>query len=231
MRHRTRTTGIRPSLQESTYNRLRDEIITGVISPGSSLKEESLSRRFGISRTPLREAIRRLSEEGLVEVLPYRGARVVHLDGDHLREIFDVREAIEGMAARLAALRAPKRALERSQRSLKARLHEVSRSNARYRVPAMDFHREVFRAAGNRLLLDVARRLYARMALARVVSGAFRERAAEAAREHLAILDAIQRRDADAAEGLMRRHIRRSHENLLSYLREIGQEQEASWTA
>jgi DNA-binding GntR family transcriptional regulator len=222
MPHRTRTPRARRarSLQELAYHRLRADIIRGVASPGSSLQEAELSRRLGMSRTPLREAIRRLSEEGLVEVLPYRGARVVRLDGRQLHELFDVREAVEGLAARLAARRAARPHLDRTRQVLRARLRQVSRAGAQYRAPALDFHQEIVKAAGNRLLADVARRLYARLWLARTVSGAFRERAAGAAREHLEILDAIARRDGDAAERLMRQHIRRSRENLLRYLEE-----------
>jgi DNA-binding GntR family transcriptional regulator len=145
---------------------------------------------------------------------------VVNPDDRHLHELFDVREAIEGMAARLAAARAPRSQLDRARQALRMRLRQVSHAGAPYRIPALDFHQEVLKAAGNRLLSDVARQLYARLSLARAVSGAFRERAADAAREHLKILDAIGRGDADAAERLMRQHIRRSRENLLRYLEE-----------
>jgi DNA-binding GntR family transcriptional regulator len=222
MPHQTRTSRTRwsSSLQELAYRRLRADIIRGVAPPGSNLQEADLSRRLGMSRTPLREAIRRLSEEGLVEVLPYKGARVVHLDGRQLHELFDVREAVEGMAARLAATHASRPHVDRTRRLLRARLRQLSRPGAQYRVPALDFHQEIIEAAGNHLLSDVARRLYGRLWLARTVSGAFHERAADAAREHLEILDAIARRDADAAERLMRQHIRRSRENLLRYLEE-----------
>jgi len=210
------------SLQESTYSRLRDDIIDGRIAPGANLQEEDLSRTFGVSRTPLREAIRRLAEEGLVTVLPYRGARVLDLNAEQLVELFQAREAIEGMGARLAAERMPKDQVAFAIHGLKARLRELSRSTSGYWTPAADFHWAVMKGSGNQLILDFAQRLYVRMRLARMVSAAFHERASAATNEHLEILAAIQRRDAAASERLMRRHIRRSRENLERYLVEQG---------
>lgn len=229
---RRSTTPRNPSatLKEHAYSRLRAEILNGLIAPGAGLQEADLSQRLGISRTPLREAICRLAEEGLVEVLPYRGARVIRLDNDHLDDLFQVREIVEGLAARLAATRMSKQDVAKSRRSLKVRLRETDRRTSVYRAPTLDFHQELLRASGNRLLIDIAGRLYARLSLARAVSGAFRERAADAAREHLAVLDSIARREADAAERLTRRHVRRSHENLLRYLEELSREQERTWT-
>lgn len=216
------------SRQEFAYARLRADIVNGLISPGAPLQEAALSSRLGISRTPLREAIRRLAEEGLVEVLPYRGARVTNLDVRRLEDLFDLREAIEGMVARLAATKMRPAEVVRSRQSLRAGLRDLARRPA-YRAPAFDFHREVLRSAGNSELTDAARRLYARLLLARTISGAFQERAGEAAREHLRILRAIARRDPDAAERLMRRHIRRSRENLLRFVESTSRM--TSWTA
>lgn len=207
----------RMSLQETAYARLRSDIIDGRIAPGASLQEEDLSRNLGVSRTPLREAIRRLAEEGLVTVLPYRGARVLDLKAEQLVELFEVREAIEGMGARLAAERMPQDQIAVADRGVRARLRELRRGASSYRTPTVDFHLAVMLGSGNQLIIDFAQRLYARMTLARTVSGAFHERANAATNEHLAVLGAIQRRHPDTAERLMRRHVRHSRENLQRY--------------
>ncbi|MDQ7820937.1 MAG: GntR family transcriptional regulator [Armatimonadota bacterium] len=209
-------------LQELAYSRLRADITNGALPPGASLREEELSRHLGVSRTPLREALRRLAEEGLVEVSPYRGARVVRLNTDQLEELFEAREALEGMAARLAAVRMPLSRIRQIHQRLQSRLREVGRRPGKYHPPRLDFHLEILQASGNRTLAILAERLYARLALARALSGAFRERAEPAAREHLDILAAIRRRDPEAAERLMRRHIRRSRENLRRFLSETS---------
>ncbi len=228
--HATTTSSLASaSLQELAYSRLRSYITHGALPPGASLREEELSRHLGVSRTPLREAIRRLAEEGLVEVLPYRGARVVRLDTAQMEELFEAREALEGMAARLAAERMPAEQIRRVRRRLQSRLREVGRRPTAYHPPRLDFHLEILQGAGNRTLAILAERLYARMALFRALSGAFGERAYPAAREHLEILAAIARRDARAAERLMRRHIRRSRENLRRFLRETGTDH-GPWT-
>lgn len=218
------------TLKERAHSRLRQEILNGKIPQGSDLREADLSRRLGISRTPLREAISRLAEEGLVEVLPYRGARVVCLDGDHLREIFEVREAVEGLAARLAAARMSEEHIAECRQRFTARLREVSRRPTAYHVPTRDFHHEILHASGNELLIAISYRLHARLTLARAVSGAFHQRWVEAAREHLAILAAVEERDACTAERLMRRHIRQSRDNLMEYFKGLSREQERAWT-
>ncbi len=225
-----RATNTSATLKERAHSRLRTEILEGKIPQGADLREADLSRRLGISRTPLREALSRLAEEGLVEVLPYRGARVVLLNGSHLAEIFEVRAAIEGLAARLAAERMSEKHIAECRQRFRARLHEVGRRPNAYHAPTRDFHREILHASGNAVLLDISHRLHARMTLARAVSGAFHQRSAEAAREHLAILAAIEERDGCAAERLMRRHIVRSRDNLLEYFEDVGREQERIWT-
>jgi DNA-binding GntR family transcriptional regulator len=216
----TRAAAVR--LHELAYSRLRSYITNGDLLPGTNLREEELSRHLGISRTPLREAIRRLAEEGLVEVQPYRGARVVRLNTVQLEELCEIREAVEGLAARLAALRMSDSQIRRIRQRLRSRLREVGRQPSLYYPPRLDFHLDVLHASGNRTLATLADRLYARLTLVRGLSGAFRARAEPAAREHLDILAAIERRDPDAAERLMRRHIRRSRENLRRFLREMG---------
>lgn len=213
---------VRVPAHEFAYCRLRSYITNGDLPPGADLREEELSQHLGLSRTPVREAIRRLKEEGLVEIRPYRGARVARLNNAQVEELCEVREVLEGMAARLAALRMSDSQIRRIRQRLRSRLREVARRPSLYQPPRLDFHLEILRASGNRTLANLAERLYGRLSLVRALSGAFRARAEAAAREHLDILAAIERRDPDAAEQSMRQHIRRSRENLRRFLWDLG---------
>jgi DNA-binding GntR family transcriptional regulator len=206
-----------PVLRDQVCNALRSSIIEGRLPPSTLLREERLAAELQVSRTPLREAIRQLAEEGFVEQAPRRGARVASLTPDMVREVYEVREALEGMAARLAAQRIDDSRVAR----LKERLE-----NLRPRIAAGDFsdtgdlvHEEIFAACGNSRL----RRLMAvyRGKVAWIQRTAFRmsERLDLAYQEHESIVRALECRDSEWAEAAVRRHIRNTLAELMDLLR------------
>ncbi|GHC21709.1 GntR family transcriptional regulator [Aidingimonas halophila] len=199
------------TLAERVFNQLQDAIVRGELAPGSKITEPGLSKAYGISRGPLREAMRRLEVHRLIERVPHVGARVVKLSMKELLELFDVREALESMAARLAA--------ENMSPDEVAKLREVlafhegqadlARGEAYYqREGDLDFHYCIVQGSHNRMLMTIlCDDLYYLVRLYRTQFTASGNRPQRAFVEHHRIVDAIESGDAELAELLMRRHI------------------------
>ncbi len=199
----------RPLLvREATYEKLKRALVEGRLVPGERLSEIELAKRLGVSRTPVREALMRLAQEGLVELLPGRGAWVRELTPGEVREVYEVRAALEAEAARLAAKRARPEAL--------AALAEAEA--ALYRIPPEDragqtaadarFHALLVAASENRELERLFHRLDAKLALARRFS-ADENQSPRTLAEHRAIVEAIRARAPDEAAAAARAHIER----------------------
>lgn len=197
------------TLADVVFDELVNAIVTGDIPPGAKIRETELARRFNVSRAPLREAIRRLEERRLVDRTAHVGARVVDLSPAVLIEIFLVREALEGMAARLAAERMSEAEVEELRDLLAGHERTVSETEVYYaRESDWDFHYRV--ATGSRcpkLEQILCRDLYQLIRLYRYQHVTTPGRAGRALFEHRRVADAIADRDADLAELLMRRHI------------------------
>jgi DNA-binding GntR family transcriptional regulator len=193
---------------ERVFDKLLDDITSGVLLPGAKVNEPEIARAMGVSRGPLREAIRRLEERQLVQCIPNYGARVV----DHKpREVLDallIRESLEGLAARLAAQNMTASEL----RELRAE-YELGISPQRPKGHHSEFHRRIVRGAHNaRLERLLNNDFFQLFKLWRMTLAWLRYGGEESWDEHERILDAIEHRDADVAELLMRRHIRRLRE-------------------
>ena len=196
------------TLGDRTYALLLEEITTGKLPLGARIGENELAHRFGVSRGTLREAIRRLEERRLVTRTAHVGARVVELSRDALLDLLDAREAMEGMAARLAATRMTGEEIADLFALLDA--HEASVRGNRYdqRDPDFDFHDRIAKGSRNKLIEGLlCRDLYQLMKVYRYRHSAAPGRARRALIEHRRIADAIADRDGDLAEFLMRRHI------------------------
>jgi DNA-binding GntR family transcriptional regulator len=185
--------------------------VTGELAPGAKLNEPELARRFGVSRGPLREAISRLEARRLVRVVPNAGARVIVLDTAELIALFETREALEGLAARLAAERMTESAIAELDLLLMAHASQIAADGGRayYQDEGdVDFHHCIVMGADNSwlraLLLDD---LYQLLRMYRFRLSIAEGRAEQALNEHRQILAAIGNRDPDLAEMLMRRHV------------------------
>lgn len=206
------------SLAERLFVTLRGEIVDGSIPAGSKISEPELARRFEASRGSLREAVMRLESLGLLERRVNVGARVVDLSERGLLELYDVREALEGMACRLAATEHRGEDLLELRRMLAHHeQQEALQAGTAYYQPEgdFDFHFRIVQASNNDLLIDtLCNRLYYRVRMYRYQLGMFSPRARSAFREHSNIIDAIEAGDGELAEILMRRHIRASRLNI-----------------
>ncbi|CAL8969487.1 FCD domain-containing protein [Rhodoplanes serenus] len=207
------------TLGDDVFGRLLDLIYSGELPPGAELNEVALAERFAVSRGPVREAVRRLQGVQLVSRAPFLRARVITLEPTAVRELFEVREALEGYACRLAAELMTDDEIAALMEGLEAN-NVAAGSQARISVAAaFDFHERVVRASRNRRIIDaLCGDLYHLLRLYRRWSGAAGERKAIAYTEHRQILLAIRARDADLAESLMRSHISRAAENLVDHL-------------
>jgi DNA-binding GntR family transcriptional regulator len=201
------------SLVDQLVERLEAAIMSGELPPGHRLSEHTLADSLGVSRSPLREAIRQLEGRRLVERVPNVGPRVIMTVGRDLEEILVIRESLESLAARLCAINISNEALEALEDLLNVRDKKLS--NAKKLYDGYDFHVGIIMASGNKKLIDMLRGdLYYLMRIHRYRSGASPERAKLAPAEHHKILDAIKARDPDAAERLMREHLVQSHANI-----------------
>lgn len=199
------------TIADRAFSAISNAILSGELPQGSKISEPELSRKLGISRGPLREAIRRLEERKLVTSLPRLGARVVELTPARLSEIYTIREALEGISAREAARHITAEEIENLRSLLRAHGEQLERADGSMYAQGLaddDFHFAIARYSRNetlfRLLCD---EYYQLIRLFRqqhkVVSG----RARRAYVEHCRILDALADHDCDLAELLMRRHI------------------------
>lgn len=196
------------SLVDTVAERLEEAIIGGELVPGERVFEQVLAADYGISRGPLREAIRRLEGRRLLERTANKGVRVVELSPSRLEELLQVREALEGMAARLAAAQISPEDVEGLRGLLKTH-EETSLSKGYYQQGGdFDFHFRIVKASQNNFLISVLTEdLYDLLRVYRYKSSTMMGRAEQALAEHHAIVDALQTRDPDAAETAMRTHL------------------------
>lgn len=218
------------SMAETVLERLRDAIVSGELSPGAKISEPEMARRFGISRAPLREAIRRLEQRNLVTHVPRQGVRVVELSPERIRQVFVIREAIEGMAAREAALRITDAEIAFLRDSLarqRAQFESGEAGTAPQRLAFdTDYHSAIVRASGNEFLVKFLSEDY--HALIELCRRRQRRRPARVERslhEHLRVIDALADHDAELAELMMRRHIAAARDHVLAH---IGDEPETA---
>jgi len=189
-------------------DRIEDEIATGQLKPGERLDEMSLAERFGVSRTPIREALQQLAAGGMVELRPNRGAIVSAPDPTRLMEMFDVMAELEAMCGRLAARRllAEDEALLTSTLGACRKAMDAGDPDAYY-YENERFHRAIYAASGNRFLADQAIALHRRLAPFRRLQLRVRDRMKTSQREHEEILAAILEGEAGIAAERLRAHV------------------------
>jgi len=196
------------SVVDHVYSALRERILSGDLPRGTKLRQASLAEELGVSRTPLREALRRLSTEGLVEFSPNRGATVSELDFGDMRHAWSARVALEPGAARLAAERRDADAIASMREAIDHQRGAAGDSGASF-AANREFHLALAAASGNPHLTRFAEMLW----VPRIGVPIYAAQAAEPAGpsawadEHERIADAIEHGDADAAERLTRAHI------------------------
>ncbi len=204
---------VKASLHGEAVARIRDLIVEGRLEPGSKVSEKQLCELFGISRTPLREALKVLATEGLIVLLPNRGARVAEVTGKDMAELFPVMGALEGLAGELACARITDAEIA----EIRARHHEMLAHHSRgdrasYFVANQAIHEAIVAAARNGVLTAMYDSSRGRIRLARFMANVTRERWDEAVREHGDILAALEQRDGDRLRSILQGHIRNTYQ-------------------
>jgi len=199
------------TLADVATHRLAQSIVTGELAQGQKLNEAELAERFGMGRGPLREALRHLEGMRLVKRIPNAGARVVVLDRKTLSDLYAVREILEGLACRLAAAQMSddeiallKALLDKHEEQIKEQGGKVySQSEG-----DLDFHYQIVRGSRNQMLMDLlGGEQYQLLRMCRFRTSRNAQRTKPALNEHRQIVDALEHRDGELAEMLMRRHI------------------------
>ena len=205
------------SLEESVFNRLEEDILSGILKKGETLTETSLTARLGASRTPVRAALHRLAEEGLVEITPNRGAVVMGVTLDDLVDIYKMRMRLEGLASREAAEKISEEDKKLLTDSVELSEFYIKKKDAEHlKELDSEFHDIIYRAAGNRLLYRTLSDLHKKIKTYRKLSLTVTERLERSIEEHREILSAIINADAEEADRLTYLHVEAALHNLLS---------------
>jgi DNA-binding GntR family transcriptional regulator len=201
---------------------LKQEIADGVLAPGDSLEESTLSDRFGVSRTPIREALRSLMDSGLLEARSRKGVVVRVLDVKELMELFEVAAELEGMACRLAASHLTEENAQAIEAGLEACRDAAGNNDKESYITAnLYFHQTIHDACDNRWLVDQLNQISLRINPYRLMPYELRGRVAQSAKEHEEIADAIFAGNGKLACDLMRDHMMLQGKRLPSLLKAL----------
>lgn len=215
------TTRSHGSIQARVVDAMRQRIIDGSMEPGGALSELALAEEFSVSRTPIREALKQLQTEGLVEIRPRVGTFVATPSRREIIELFEMKELLEGAAARLLAQRGHVAEIDLLEDNLEQADRAVARDDrVRYADLVQVFHDLLIQGSDNQKLKAHYRTLMNQLAYPRLVQTSLNQpgRPLESEREHHMVLQLIKDKDGDGAERIMRGHVRASRRALLAGL-------------
>lgn len=206
------------SLRGRVFQKIREDILTGVYKDGEELREITLGEKLGVSRTPVREALRQLELEGLVAIVPNKGAYVTAITQKDVRDIYKIRSLLEGLCARWAARNITEQQIEELEETVflsEFHLHRDGEGRAR-QVSELDgkFHQVLYEASDSRILEHVLKDFHKYVKMARQLSVGSSDRAEQSIAEHKEILEAVKCKDEDLAEKLADKHIMNVMKNL-----------------
>lgn len=208
-------------LREMVFESLREAINLGRLRPGERLMEIQLAEEMGVSRTPVREAIRKLELEGFVAMVPRKGAYVAGISVKDIVDVFEIRSSLEALAAGLAAERITDEEMELLERSLV----EISEFSTDENIKAIvdgdiNFHDIIYKASRNQRLVQIINHLQEQIHRFRMTSLSQPGRTKIALDEHKSIVEAISDRNVELAQQLAREHIENAEQSLLNVMRE-----------
>ena len=207
-------------LREVIFNTLREAIIAGELKPGERLMEVHLADKMGVSRTPVREAIRKLELEGLVEMLPRKGAHVADLSIKDIMDVLEVRSTLDGLASSLSATRITDDEIKELKHILAQFVNYVEKDNMQGLIKKdVEFHDIIYRSSRNDKLIQISSNLREHVQRYRVIYIKDYSSSRELIREHAEICDAISRRDPEAAMNSAHRHIKNQEETIIKAIK------------
>ncbi len=203
------------SLSDKVFNTLREDILSGKYLVGEELKEMNLAADLNVSRTPVREALRQLELEGLIEIVPNKGATVIGIDQEDVRDICEMRSMLEGFCAKKAAQNINDQIISDMEEILD--LSEFHSSKAKYeQVLELDnqFHELLYRASGSKMIRKTLTDFHQYLEKVRKKTLSSAERVEHSNKEHRAIVEALKNRNAKEAEKLANLHIKNVIQNM-----------------
>jgi DNA-binding GntR family transcriptional regulator len=208
------------NLSARVYNQIKQLILCNEIMPGQKLHHQELSERLGVSRTPVREALTRLVQEGYVSFLPNRGFTCKEIRIQEAEELYDLREALEAFAVEKAIAKLTQASLDQLRKKMSSYGRDVQKRFTRERlVYDQDVHMQIIRLAGNETLTNTLSHVFERIVLKRRTDGLYDPaRGLTAHDEHMRLLDAMQQRNVSAAVAIIREHIQAGKKNVMADL-------------
>ena len=209
------------SLGSKVYRQIRDNILSGKYITNEELKEKNIGEELGVSRTPVREALRQLELEGLVSIITNKGAFVVGVSLEDIKDIFEMRVLLEGLCAKKAAMNITQEQIEQLDENIcLAKFHAQNKHYDKLVMQDSKFHEILYEASGSRELNKILKDYHEYVARVRKISLEDETRINESVSEHKKIAEAIKKHDCDLAEKCARMHI----SNTIANIDKIGWE-------
>lgn len=210
-------------LRDIVFDSMREAIIAQILRPGERLMEVQLAEEMGVSRTPVREAIRKLELEGFAIIVPRKGAYVASISINDVHELYEIRAALETLACGLAAERATQEEIEEMEKFLIQESSFVGSSNVFDTVNAdVGLHDLICKASRNERLLNTLNNLREQIYRTRAASISLPGRKKKSLEEHRHIVEAISSRDLELAQKLMQAHVEYAEESMITYLKGLN---------
>jgi DNA-binding GntR family transcriptional regulator len=204
------------SLRGRVFNRLREDILSGKYAEGDELKEVSIGDDLGVSRTPVREALRQLELEGLIQIIPNKGAYVTGITQQDVKDIYQIRSLLEGLCARWASQHITKEQLDELEENVYlARFHAEKQHYEQMALLDNRFHEILYESCNSRILRHQLADCHSYVLRVRRKTLSNEQRAPKSNEEHARLLEAIKNRDADEAQRLANLHVLNAYENLI----------------
>lgn len=211
-------------LREVVSETMREAIVNGTLKPGERLMEIQLAEELGVSRTPVREAIRKLELEGFVVMIPRRGTYVAGLSIKDINEVFEIRTALDVLAAGLAAERITEEELEQMERLMVEIGEHIDKGDMDAIITLdSEFHDILYKASRNDRLVGIINNLREQFTRFRSISIAYPGRLKNTLEEHRQLVEAIAQRNSDTAQQLAREHMENAEQTLLLEMNERRQ--------
>lgn len=207
-------------LREVIFNTLKEAIIVGELKPGARLMEVQLAEKMGVSRTPVREAIRKLELEGLVTMVPRKGAHVAGLSPKDIVDVLEVRGVLDGLAASLSSLKMKEEQIKELRQINRQFANFVAKENLQGSIKKdVEFHELIYRASGNEKLIQILNNLREQVQRFRVIYLKDYSGQKDIESEHEEIIEAIEKRDPEAAMSAAKKHIKNQEIGIINALK------------